>query len=251
MNINLAKANFEEILPFRRLFLHETNVQIRYNACHERGWSDSYLILCNNVAVGYGAVKGKEHLQDRDAVFEFFVIPPFRHLVDGAFTKLLRVSGARFIECQSNDRLLSSLLYRFGKNISASTILFRDFHTTSIAGEDLLVRKRSESDVLFQHNVEEPGEYVLLQNENVVGTGGFTLYYNPPFVDIYMEVDARFHRKGYGSFLVQELKKQCYLQGRVPAARCSANNPASKATLLRAGFEIAGFMLLGEVANNQ
>ena len=51
-----------------------------------------------------------------------------------------------------------------------------------------------------------------------------------------MEVDERFWRRGYGSFLVQELKRTCYEMGRIPAARCNVTNTASRATLQKAGF---------------
>ena len=66
-----------------------------------------------------------------------------------------------------------------------------------------------------------------------------------PFADLYMEVQEAYRRKGLGSLLIQELKRECYLTGRVPAARCNIENTASKSTLLKAGLKIAGFMLLG------
>jgi GNAT superfamily N-acetyltransferase len=69
-----------------------------------------------------------------------------------------------------------------------------------------------------------------------------------PFADLYIEVNEVYQRKGLGSFFIQELKKECYRNGRVPAARCSIDNAASKATLLKAGLKIAGYMLLGIVA---
>jgi hypothetical protein len=50
-----------------------------------------------------------------------------------------------------------------------------------------------------------------------------------------------------GSYIVQQVKRECYLAGRVPAARCNMENAASKATLLKAGLAIAGYMLIGEV----
>ena len=95
--------------------------------------------------------------------------------------------------------------------------------------------------------------YVLEFNNEVVATGGFLLHYNMPFADLYMEVREDCRRKGFGSFLIQEIKKQCYLAGRVPAARTGLDNIASKATLIKAGFKIAGFMLSGTIktqANN-
>ncbi|HZI00574.1 MAG TPA: GNAT family N-acetyltransferase, partial [Flavisolibacter sp.] len=106
-----------------------------------------------------------------------------------------------------------------------------------------------EDDKVFKHKREPVGEYVLECSNQIVATGGFALHYNLPFADLYMEVNEVYQRKGLGSFFIQELKKECYLNGRVPAARCSIDNAASKATLLKAGLKIAGYMLLGNVTH--
>src|SRR6202012_6249815 len=100
---------------------------------------------------------------------------------------------------------------------------------------------------LFDHQREPEGDFVLDRQGDLVATGGFMLHYNPPFADLYMEVNETCRRQGFGSFLVQELKRECYLSRRVPAARCVMENEASKATLLAAGLKIAGYMLEGDV----
>lgn len=247
MDTGCIKTSVEKILPFRALFLQENNVQIRYNACHERRWSDSYLLTLDGVGVGYGSVKGLEELSDRDAVFEFYVVPGYRKLAVALFAGLVRVSGAPFIECQSNDRLLSPLMEQFAENIQAEAILFQDKLTTEFRRPELVFRKRKETDNVFKHTLEPVGDYVLEQDGGIVATGGFMLHYNPPFADLYMEVRRDRRRQGLGSFLLQELKKACYLSGRVPAARCNIRNKASAATLKKAGFEEAGRMLRGAV----
>jgi GNAT superfamily N-acetyltransferase len=81
----------------------------------------------------------------------------------------------------------------------------------------------------------------------LIASGGFLLHYNKPFADLYMEVRADRRRCGYGSFLIQELKRECYLAGRVPAARCNKDNLASRATLRKAGLRECGLVLLGRV----
>ena len=81
----------------------------------------------------------------------------------------------------------------------------------------------------------------------MIGSGDFLLHYNKPFADLYMEVAESYRNKGLGAYLIQELKKVCYLVGRIPAARCNIQNKASKATLLKGGLKVAGCMLLGEV----
>jgi GNAT superfamily N-acetyltransferase len=247
MTINATKTNLQEILPLRNLFLQETNFQIRYNAQHERGWSDSYLITHNEEKIGYGSIAGKENISDRDSVFEFYIIPSFRNLAPLAFLELVHTSKAPFIICQSNDLLLLSLLFQFGQNINADTVLLEEDFASSMYIDNVIFKKRSDKDIIFEHKAEPVGNYVLEFNNEVVATGGFFLHYNMPFADLYMEVREDCRRKGFGSFLIQEIKKQCYLAGRVPAARTGLDNIASRATLIKAGFKVAGFMLLGTI----
>ncbi len=84
MTLTIQKTELEEILCLRTLYLQENNFQIRYHACHERGWSDSYLIEFDGLKIGYAAIKGAKNLDERDAVFELYLIPSFRHLSSSA-----------------------------------------------------------------------------------------------------------------------------------------------------------------------
>ena len=97
MTINIYRTELDEILSLRSLFLYENNFQIRYNACHERGWSDSYIIEYDGARVGYSAIKGAENLESRDTIFEFYLIPPYKQLYSIAFEELLRIADVRFI----------------------------------------------------------------------------------------------------------------------------------------------------------
>jgi GNAT superfamily N-acetyltransferase len=245
--LSVNKIDLEEILYLRTLFLQENNFQIRYDACHQRGWTDSYVVTYNQEKIGYGSIKGNEDLKDRDTVFEFYLIPSFRNLSLTAFSALLDSSMATFIECQSNDLLLSSLLFQYGLDINSNVVLLEDHQTTDIKIDNIIFRKRKGNDDVFDHKAEPIGDYVLERNQEIVATGGFLLHYNMPFADLYMEVKEEHRKKGLGSFLIQELKTQCYLAGRVPAARTGTDNIASRATLIKAGCKVAGYMLLGKV----
>jgi GNAT superfamily N-acetyltransferase len=245
-----VKSELQNIQPLRALFLQETNFQIRYNACHERGWTDSYLLTIDGTEVGYASIKGQK-IPARDSVFEFFVIPAFRKLASLLFSQLLAASRARYIECQSNDVLLTSMLYEFARNINANVVLFEDHAVTHHAIPGAVVRRRRDSDLLFDHKVEPAGDYVLARKREIVATGGFMLHYNRPFADLYMEVREDCRGRGFGSFLLQELKKECYLAGRVPAARCDLRNTASRETLIKAGLRPCGFMLIGPIATSR
>lgn len=247
MNLTITQTKLKEILPFRTLFLQETNFQIRYNACHERNWTDSYIIKVDGRAIGYGSVKGKEELAERDAIFEFYVLPTFRNKLSLIFSILLEIAQVSFIECQSNDFVLASMMYEFAKNISSDVILFEASQYTAYKLSEVTFRHYKKGDNVFDKKEEDVGEYVLDKHGEIVATGGFLLHYNIPFADLYMETKESCRQKGYGSFIIQELIKECYLVGRVPAARCNISNKASKATLIKGGLKVCGYMLTGEV----
>ncbi len=250
MKIEAIKTTLAEIEPLRTLFLQENDFQIRYNACHERGWSDPWLMLLDGRKIGYGAIKGQEGLGDRDAVFEFFLLPDFRKMAGLVFAEWLAASGAAFIECQSNDVFLTGLLYQFSRNIRSEVALFEDHLATDLVLPDAVFRPRRVGEPVFEHHLEPVGAYVLEMEGAVVATGGFMLHYNPPFADLYLEMKEDHRRSGLGSFLLQELKKECYRSGRVPAARCNIRNVASKAALAKAGLRVCGFMMEGEVVRD-
>ena len=247
MIASATKADLQSILSMRALFLEEANHQVRYNAVHERGWSNSYLLVLNGVTVGYGAIKGKDDLAARDAVFECYIMPPFRRHASMLFRALLEASGVLSIECQSNDAFLAALLFEHATGIWADVFLFEDHAQTSHVVPGVTVRPRRDDDQIFAHAAEPVGDYVAVLEGEVVATGGFLLHYNVPFADLYMEVREDRRRRGIGSLLIQEVKRACYLAGRVPAARTGLDNAASRATLERAGMCLCGFMLSGRV----
>ena len=243
MEFKVSKTSLEEIKSLRILFLHENHFQFVYDKCHYYGWADTYLFLAGDKKIGYGAVWGKEKREDRDAIMEFFILQTFRQYSNTFFEEFISVSGTTYIECQSNDLLLTGMLYRYGENIQAEAVLFEDDFQTSFMIPGVVFGKSEIED----KNANDVGEFFLEQNGVIVATGGFMLNYNFPYADIYMEVQEGYRRKGFGTLLIQELKKEIYLMARVPAARCNINNHASKASLLKAGFKMCGYMLNGTI----
>ena len=141
MEIEVVKTGLEEIKSFRMLFLQENNFQFIYDKCHYYGWDDNYLFLLNSEPIGYGSVWGKDKREDRDAIFEFYLVTPYRKWAETFFKKFNQASGAIFIECQSNDLLLTSLLYEHTQNINAEAILFNDQSETHFQMPDLNFEK--------------------------------------------------------------------------------------------------------------
>jgi RimJ/RimL family protein N-acetyltransferase len=247
MEIKATRVELEEIQTFRISFLHENNFQFIYNKCHDYGWADNYLFVIDGIGVGYGAVWGQSKREDRDAIFEFYLIKPFRKFSNLIFREFCFASGAAFIECQSNDLLLSSMLYEYSQNINAEAILFEDHFQTNFDFPGVIFKKKPVED----NSGNDRGGYALEQDGEEIATGGFMLNYNIPYADIYYEVNENFRQKGYGSLIVQKLKKTIYLEGRIPAARCNIRNRASKANLLNAGFKVCGYILKGDIQSEE
>jgi GNAT superfamily N-acetyltransferase len=243
MDVKVIKTPLDDVRAFRAMFLHALNAQFVCNKCHDYGWADTYLFLLNGERAGYGAVWGTDRREDRDTIFEYFLTEPFRHLADLIFSQFIATSGTQLIECQSNDLLLTSMLYGYAENIHAEAILFRDDAVTNLVVPGVTFRKRSKDDDMG----DDDSDHVLVLDGKVVASGGLMLNYNIPYADIYMGVKEPFRKKGLGSLIVQELKREAYLMGRVPAARCNIHNRASKATLLKAGLEPCGFRLKGQI----
>jgi GNAT superfamily N-acetyltransferase len=103
----------------------------------------------------------------------------------------------------------------------------------------------TDTGAIFEHTVEPAGDWLIEYDGAIVATGGIALHYNPPYGDLFMEVNEPFRKRGFGSYLIQELKRVCYEMGRVPAARCDAVNAASRATLQKAGLFPCARMLSG------
>ncbi|MBI1930866.1 GNAT family N-acetyltransferase [Candidatus Poribacteria bacterium] len=251
--IHVKKVDVAEILTLRDLYRQEMNCQIRHDAWHQRGFNDSYLIRVDSQIAGYGTVTKGSQYQERGILNEFYLLPTYKALAVPVFRQLLDTSQATKIQAQTNDVLLMLMLYDFATEITGDTILFHDARTTNLSVPDGVFRKATQVDAdrIFQHQSEPVGDWLIEVAGNIVATGGFLTHYNPPYGDIYMEVAEPYRRRGYGSYLVQELKRVCYEAGRRPAARCNAANVASRKTLEKAGLLPCARILSGGLSPDQ
>jgi len=243
VNIKILKTQLEHIQVLRDLFLAEGKFQFTYDKCHLYGWADEYVFTLDDEPIGYGCVWGTDKRENRDSIFEFYLKEPYRGSSGLIFEKFKTLTNVSHIESQTNDFLLTSLLFQYGKNICSESILFRDHAMTNHFIDGVTFRKRRETD---QMEGDDSG-YVLEQDGHLVASGGLMLNYNFPYADIYMQVKEPYRQRGLGSLMVQELKNEAYAIGRVPAARCNISNHISKATLLKAGFTICGFRVRAEL----
>jgi GNAT superfamily N-acetyltransferase len=247
MSIEATNVPVEEILPFRELYRREMNAQIRHDSFPRRGFSDAYLLRIGGRTAGYGLVANRHY---PGHVHEFYVLPAHRASALPLFREFLEASGATYVMAQTNDRLLTMLLYDCAENITSDAIMFEDAFTTHLACPEGVLRRTTEADLAhFQEEaLEAVPDWVIESAGAIIANGGALFHYNPPFADLFMEVAETHRRRGLGSYLVQELKRICYEMGKVPAARCSVSNVASRKTLEKAGMLPCARVLIGEVS---
>jgi GNAT superfamily N-acetyltransferase len=241
----IASCRFRDIQPLRSLFLQELNAQVRYDAAHTRRGAAAYLVRQDGRDIGYGSLKDTH--EGRGTLFEFYVIPGFRQNAPALLRELLRASNAEALECQTNDRFYAALVQELFGPVTSDTVLYGAGVPKQLELPEATFRSRRRADRVFPHGVEPVGDFVIEVRGEVVATGGFLLHYNHPFADVFMEVRPDARRRGYGSLLVNRIASECYLAGRVPAARTSIDNIPSQRTLLKAGLVECGRMLRAPV----
>lgn len=246
MTIEASLVSSEETFGLRELHRKEMGCQIILDSWHGRGWVDSYLLRIDGRIVGHGLVGGVGE-QPRETVTEFYVPPARRGLALPLFRRFVAASRARSIEVQSNDLLLTLMLYDCAEGIESNVILFHDTITTSLSVPGAAFREANEADKgrIASHGLDTDARWIVEADGDIAATGGLLFHYNVPYGDIYMATAEPLRRRGYGSYLIQELKRTAYEMGKVPAARCNATNAASRATLQKAGLLPCARVLTG------
>jgi len=199
--------------------------------------------------VGYGSVGGAGD-DPKDTVKEFYLHRADRADATAAFRALVAESGAKRVEAQTNDRLLTQMLLDHVERVERDRVLFEDVVTTDHRVPHASFRPiaAGEAEAVFTHAVVPVGDWVIELRGEIVATGGLMFHYNPPYADVYMEVAEAWRGGGIGAYLVQELKRVSYEIGKTPAARCPASNAASRRTLQRAGMAPCAWILAGTIA---
>jgi GNAT superfamily N-acetyltransferase len=227
------------------------NCQIVHDSIHRRaGWTTTYLLAMGGVEAGFGSIAIAGPWTDKPTIFEFFVRPEHRGRAFDLFEALLTASGARFMEIQSSDLLLSVMLHTYARDIQAEAIVFQDRLTTTLPAMGAVLHCGMPEKAIRRCIDERQGgpEWRLELNGETAATGGILFHYNRPYGDIYMDVAEPFRGRGFGSYLVQELKRLAYELGSIPAARCNPGNIASRKTLQKAGFVPCANILNGTIA---
>jgi len=248
MNTSVVPTTLDRIELWRDMHRFEMNCQVVHDSIHDRpGLTQEYLLSVGDTPVGYGSVAIGGPWKDTPTLYHVYVVPTHRqHLLD-LYRRLVEVCGAVQITIQSNDPLATVMIHAFVTQATSNAILFHDRHVTALAPGGAIYRAATAAEA--PDATAEVLKYrgVVDVDSEVAATGGVLFHYNRPFGDIYMEVNEPFRRKGFGSFIVQELKRICYENGHIPAARCNPDNIASQRTLQKAGFVPCGHILTGPV----
>lgn len=232
-------ATNDEILPLRTLQRAELNCQIVHDAIHSRpGWTRSYLLHLGGSPAGFGSVAISGPWTGKPTLIEFYVLPIYRQRAFDLFESLLETARPQAFEVQTSDALATTLILTFAQNPSTEAIVFQDRLTTSFPAAGAALRRLTPEYEIHAaiERRQGGGEWILEVGREEVGKGGILFHYNRPYGDVYMEINQSCRRRGYGAYLVQELKRACYSFGAIPAARCGPQNVASRKTLQRAGF---------------
>jgi GNAT superfamily N-acetyltransferase len=245
--ITITRVAVRKIARMREAYVREMDCQVVHDSYHKRGFTDSYTLSVDGRVVGYASIAGSA--SKRDVIKEFFLTPEWRGRALEFLNRVIMTTGPSTIEAQTNDQLLAVLLWDIAADVSSDSILFADAMTTALTvpGATLRRLRRAERPKVFAHSVEPVGDWAIEHEGRVVATGGLMFHYNRPYGDIYMEVAETHRRHGFGSYLVQELKRVAREGGHTPAARCNSDNVPSRRTLERAGMFPCGRILRGRI----
>lgn len=248
MAVHVELCSEVDALPLRVRYRIEMKCQIVHDSIHRRpGWAELYLLHLDGIAVGFGSVAIGGPWKKKRTLLEFYVLPAFRARAFELFEAFLAATDCKAMEVQTNDSLATVMLHTFARRIKTEKIVFCDgFRTALASGGTVLRRVTSEAETRAQLEARSGStEFALELDAKPIGQGSILFHYNPPYVDLAMEVDESARRRGFGAYIVQELKRVAYGLGAVPAARCNPTNIASRRTLQKAGLVPYANMLVG------
>ncbi len=250
MQAHVMLTDAHTILPLRTRYRQEMNCQIVHDSIHAReGWTLTYAMSLADVSAGFGSVAIAGPWRDRPTIIEFYVLPAHRYRAFDLFEAFLDTCGARLMEIQSNDALLAVMLHTYARDISSEKIVFCDGFTTALPANGATLQPLTSDEETRLSIAERAGsaDWLLEVEGNPAGKGSLLFHYNAPYCDVAMEIEEPFRRRGFGAYLVQQLKRLSYELGSIPAARCSPENRPSRKTLQKAGFVPYAHILNGSM----
>ena len=181
MTIDISLEPPGEVLALRELHRAEMGCQIILDSWHGRGWVDCYLLRLDGRVAGYGLVGGVRN-DPRETVTEFYVLPAHRGRALPLFRQFIESSRAKAVEAQSNDVLLTLMLYDCAEEIESSVVLFEDALTTSLSVPGAVFREVGATDKerLASRGLDTGARWLVEVDGGIVAVGGLLFHYNPP-----------------------------------------------------------------------
>src|SRR6185436_14212042 len=211
MHVHAALTVAPVVLPLRTRYRQEMNCQIVKDSIHTRpGWAMTYALGLDDSMVGFGTVAIGGPWTGKATILEFYVLPDHRVRAFDLFEAFVDASGARLMEIQSNDALLAMMLHTYARGIMSEAIVFRDGFTSALPANGAVLQPLTSSEEVRASIAERQGgpEFLLQVDGTPAGKGGILFHYNLPYGDVYMEIEESFRGRGFGPYLVQELKRQ-------------------------------------------
>src|SRR5262245_59272434 len=181
MTIDVTLVPPGEVLALRELHRAEMGCQIILDSWHGRGWVDCYLLRLDGRVAGYGVAGGVRD-EPRETVTEFYVLPVRRGRALPLFGRLIEASRARAVEAQSNDVLLTLMLYDCAERIESHVVLFHDALTTSLSVPGAVFREAGATDQerLASQGLDTDARWLVEVDGGIVAVGGLLYHYNVP-----------------------------------------------------------------------
>jgi GNAT superfamily N-acetyltransferase len=251
MRAHATPAGTHAVLALRTRHRQEMNDQIVHDSLHTReGWTLTYVLSLGHSVAGFGSVAVAGPWRDKPTIFEFYLLPDCRHRAFDLFEAFVETCDAHFMEIQSSDALLAAMFHTYARGIASESIVFHDRITTALTVPGARLQQLTSDKEIRSAIAERAGggRWQLSLDGQPAGSGGILFHYNRPYGDIHMEIDEPFRGRGFGAYLVQELKRLAYEVGSIPAARCNVDNRVSRKTLQKAGFVPCAHILNGSIA---
>lgn len=236
------RSTLDEVAYLREKLGSVAGCQIVRWSCLPRGFAYAVAVEDGGRLVGYGAIQTTEV---EDTLIEFFTVEEDDQLA--VARAILEFSKVPLIEAQSNLPFMEEVLNGMSEDHTPGPILFANGNSWRLSLPHAKYRPVTALDTIFEHKSEPVGDWCIEWENVVVAKGGFFTHYNPPYADLYMEVDAQFRQRGFGSLLVQGLRGVCESKALVPAACCRFDNSASARCLQKGGMVICGQLTTGRV----
>jgi RimJ/RimL family protein N-acetyltransferase len=264
--VEVTPARREELTLLRNRRTREINdIVMTERGFAHRGWYDPYLIRADGRPIGYGLLNAYDDIR---MLVEFSILPFYRSEALSIQEHFLRQLATTHISADTRDLFFTLMLYDFCEQIASEDMSFRDEFRTqyNVPGVSLRPATEADSSALYPilrgpegHPFEMESEedvlewirrgvgWLLLAGETIAGVGAIFDDFNPPFAELGMFVPSSFRNRGYGTYILQELKTECHRRGLIPTSRCDVRNLASRRAHLKAGFLPSGRLLDGVV----